>query len=314
MASRRTKTVERTIHFYRADAGAVQGVPRTLDLELALNAVSKLAFDDGSRRYWEQPTGDVIAVWTDESPTPRWDRFSLATVRRTGLPRAEHKGRLKAVPLASGAGLHEPIHIRTYPDNIFGIEFNFYGPRPSRLPQYLQYAAGDACPAFTLEPLLRRDVADQLTHQGDLRLLDLQIRSSYAATIERAQPRLGRALVAAAEASNAQVVGLTLRPEPHGRHSLARHVLDFAKSLAARADLQENATRFRIKGVNADTGQVDELDLLETRLVSKQQMVSIGGNSRAIRQDSAFAAIDVAYDELKAQLLTAPSVRVVSDG
>lgn len=299
--------VERSVHFYRADAGSKHGKPIALDLAPTLEAVSKLAFDATTTRYWDQPNGDAIAVWTEGAS---WSRFSLATVRRVGLPRSEHKGKLASVPLAAGAGLHEPIHIVAFPDNIFGVEFNFYGPRPSRLPIYLQHAAPGQAPVFVLEPLLRHNVAAQLKKQKELRLLDLQVRSSYAATLAESKSRLGRALRAAATASEAEVVGLVLRPEPRGRTPLSTDVLEFANSVASRDDLQENATKFTVKGVNVETGRVDTLDLLEDRLVSKRQMIGVGGNSRAIKADSAYGAIEDAYEDLRDELELAASIGI----
>lgn len=300
-------TVQRSIHFYRADAGASNGTPLPLDLSPALEAVSKLAFDDATGRYWDQPSGDAISVWTEST----WDRFTLATVRRTGLPRSEHRGLLSSVPLPTDGGLHEPIHIVAFPDNIFGIEFNFYGPRPSRLPHYLARTVPGQATPFTLERLLRHDVAAQLDTQQELRLFDLQVRSSYAKVLAKGKTSLGKALKAAASASDAEVVGVMLRPEPRRRSKLSDTVLGFARDIARRDDLRDNATRFTVKGVNAESGRVEELDLLEDQLVTTRQMVSIGGNSRAIKSDSAYEAIESAYEELKDDLASASSIGVV---
>lgn len=304
-------TVERSIYFYRADAGAdASGKPKPLDLMPALAKVEGLNFDDTSGRYWPQTTGDDVALWVDDDDR----RFALATIRRVGLPRAEARGKLSSVPLAADQGLHEPIHMVRFDDNIIGVEFNFYGPRPSRLPFYLKHAIGDSAPEFTLEALLNQNVAAELSKQQELRLVDLQVRASFAKTLGDADGKgLASVLSTAAEASNAQVVGLTLRPEPRGRKPLTKKVQDFVSSMAQRDGIHENATRFVVKGVGPD-GNVTELDLLEDRLVSRKKMLTTGKSSRAVKESSAYAAIEEAYAELKDELKLAAGISFAPEG
>lgn len=304
------REVERRIYFYRADAGAdTSGAPVPLDLSQVLQKVQETPFTAGSARYWDQRGGDAIGLWT--APSSSHDRFVLAAVRRSNLPQSELNGTLTALPLGAGAGLHEPIHIRVFPDNIFGIEFNFYGPRPSRLPLYLRHVVSSS-PDFTLEALLRQDTQDQLSHQRELRLLDLQVRPSYAAQIRQAHKGLGNALEEMGKASKAQIVGLTLRPEPHGRTSLGSKMLKGVKKLAKLNDLPENVLKFKAKGVNDLTGRVETINLLEDQLVSTRKVVTLGPKSRAVDPDAAFGAIDMAYDELRPQLLVAAGISVAS--
>ena len=84
------------------------------------------------------------------------------------------------------------------------MEFNFYGPRPSRLAPYLQRSVGrEGCPESTLEVLLRQDVAAVLLRKKAVRKLDLSVRRPYIDVIEGANASLGAALRAAETASRA---------------------------------------------------------------------------------------------------------------
>lgn len=305
------RTVERRIYFYRADSGAdVGGTPNPLDLSRVLQEVDQTPFDTDSRRYWDQRGGDAIGLWTSPSATTH-DRFVLAAVRRTNLPQSELNGVLADLPLGVGAGLHEPIHIRVFPDNIFGIEFNFYGPRPSRLPLYLRHVV-PAAPQFTLEALLRRDAQDQLEHQRELRLLDLHVRPAYAAQVGTASKKLGKAITELGQASRAEVVGVTLKPEPNGRTSLGPKLLRNVKRITRLPDLPENVLRFKAKGLSDVTGRVETINLLEDQLVSTRKIVTLGPNSRAVDAVAAYDAIEQSYDELKPQLLQAAGISVAS--
>ena len=304
---RKKPRLDRSIYFYRIDAGKAGGKPLPLDLAPYIESVGKLDFNDGSKRYWDQPSGDPIALWTDE--TGAADRFALATIRRSALPRREHKGKLSSLPLEPGAGLHEPIHVRLFDQNIVGVEFNFYGPRASRLPQYLTHALGQAAPSFSLDPLIRQDVVDQLDKQKDLRLVELQIRAAYASQLSKAKHgKLSPLLKEMAKVADSEVVGLVLRPEPYGHTFLGSGIVKSIKKIAEDPATRVNAVQFRTRGVNPVSGHIDELNLLDDKLVSQQSIVRLGRNSRAVDSASAYSAIGIAYEELEDELELAASV------
>jgi hypothetical protein len=302
------KTIDRSIYFFRVDAGKTsEGVPIAFDLGQHIEKVRDLAFDEVSRRYWPQPNGDAIGIWTDEDGFN--DRFALATVRRSALPRGEFQGKLSAIPLARGAGLHEPIHFRVFEDNLVGVEFNFYGPRPSKLPGYLAHALGVWDSPFTMEALLRQDALEQFEQQGGLRLVEMQVRASFAAELAQAEhATLGQVLHNSAEVTGAPVVGVILRPERYGKSFLSDKVVDSVMSAAKHVGMRPNTLKFKTSGLNKRTQKIDPIDLLEDKLVSHKSIIRVGGNSRAIKPSSAYNAIGEAYDELKDQLLLAAGV------
>lgn len=303
MASKaKPKTIERRIYFYRLDGGSSDdGAPVKVDLESALGEINTLPFSDDSKRYWAQRGGDAISLWTQEGET---DRFSLAAVRRANLPRSEINGNLADLQLSSNAGLHEPIHVRMFGDNILGVESNFYGPRISRLAPYLKHALGRNAPNFSPEALLRQDSADRLGHIEELRVVELYLRPSYISKVSQASKSLGDAFRAMDEVSRAAVIGLTLRPEPNQRAALGSKILKGLKKVASRSDVPDNVYRFKAKGVN-DAGRIDQIDLLEDHLVSKKTILTVGARSRAVLADSAYEAIGEAYEELRDELLVA---------
>lgn len=294
-------TITRKIHFFEV---IPQRPGEVVDVPSLVAQVDSLTWETTSPRYWDQPSGDTIGLWT-HGVDPRM--FSLANVRRSALPRAEQNGRLSDLALEAGAGLHEPIHMRVFDSGIIGVEYNFYGPRPSRLPFYFSHALSGA-PSFSLEPLLRRDVQRRLAQLDEIRLFELQVRFSYVDTIGRYNKKLGEALKSAGEAAGAQVVGVVARPERRGRSPLRAGWKEVTRRIAGLPDLRENALEFNVKGSNGVTGKVDTLNLLEDFLLSSQEVFKLGASSRAVDPDSAFAAIDAAYSELEAELLGARSL------
>lgn len=300
-------TADRKLYFYRANAGRTKaGEPKTVPASKLLKRLAKLPWED---TYWTLPDGNAVNAWVDSLGDTL--RMQLATVRRSGLPLLDDAGRRSPLAIATTAGLCEAVHIVFFPNNLVGVEFNFYGPRPSRLPSYLRRVLGDdRVPAFTLDPLLRRDVTAQLDRMRHLRVLDLTVRAAYAETIAQADQDLGAAFVAARNVGAPHIVHLELRPEPYRRDQwLGSKLLSGVRNLATRDDLRENTSRFIVRGLNVDE-RVEEIDLLKDHLVSSKKIVRLDHRSRALNDQAAYAAIEEAHAELKYDLELAASAAI----
>jgi hypothetical protein len=73
-------------------------------------------------------------------------------------------------------------------------------------------------------------------------------------------------------------------------------------------NLQLEANHFVVRGLDRDTDKVEELDLLSDDLVVKKKVVLQDSRFRSVETQSAFAAIEEAYSELKDDLLKAAGV------
>lgn len=300
-ATKPPASVGRNIHFFRADAGlAASGKPVALNIEPVLEQVNQLTFEEDERYVAQDDDGNVLSCSVDS--TLGRPRLQLATVRRTGLPLVEAAGARTALTLAANQGLFEGTHIVFFPNNVVGVEFNFFGPRPSRVPWYLSRATKGKSPTFTLDPLLRQDVVEQLNRLNQVRVLSLAIRPSYATTVAEADRDLASAFQAAERAGRSQLVHLRLGPEPHGRNWLAQRVLQTARQLAGRSDLRENAQEFTVKGLNGRTSSIEVVDVLRDQLIARKQIVKLEGRSRALDDEAAYRAIEEAYAELRQDL------------
>jgi hypothetical protein len=292
------------------DGGADDtGVPIAVDLHPALQKVHGLPFSDAATggRYVTSGDADQCA-WIDEVGEICKIRF--ANVRRNALPQAEAGGELTDLALAEEAGICEVSHLYFFPDGIVGIEFNFYGPRPSRLAPYLRRAVGRDCPEFKLEALLRQDVAELLQRKKAVRKLNLNVRRPYIAVIEEADASLGSALRAAEAASHADCVGIYLEPEPYQRRNLDDGMLGLLRRLAPRTDLRENARTLKATVIDEQTGRAEEVDLLRDELISQKKILRQHDRTRVLLSEDAYAKIEQAYTELRDDLTAAASVIV----
>lgn len=302
----RIPQVDRRIQFYKITSGqSAAGEPLSLDVGPLLQQINGLAFEEGAR-YVAGPDGTSLCCWPDRHATAPY-RFRLGVIRRGGLPRLENAGALSDLTIPQDAGLVELTHCAAFEHGIVGAVFNFYGPRPNRLASYLNARAHLPQPA-EMEALLRQDVQQRFDRLENLKLLDLKVRPAFVDTLEEANQDLGSAFAAARDAGGAEHVQIVLRSGRARRDHLAGRVTGFVSNLLHRDDLQDNAERFVVKGFDRDAQRVEELDLLNDKLVSKKSIVRQNARSRALNDTAAYEAIEEAFDELHDELLHAAGV------
>jgi len=300
------KTLERRIFFYRVDAGRTDaGKEVCYDCTASLGHVGGLTFDTEGN-YWRQANGDDICLVVDRKTCPQ--RIRLGNIRRSGFPQTENGGKVSPLKLAENAGLVEYTHIVVLGNNIIGAEFNFYGPRVSRLQSYLNLKAKDHGPRIRINQLIRGDIAEQLKRLKDVRMLDLKIEKSQIEAINQADKHLGAAFNAAATLSDAQEIELVLKPKPRSDKALSPGLLSFVQKFGASKSVRDQAERFYTKGLDPQTNAVEFIDVLSDQLIAKKAIRCLDDRTRALDPESAFAAIEQAYSELKPQLLSAAMV------
>jgi hypothetical protein len=299
-------TALRRIHFYRANAGLdAAGRPKPFNPAQALRHIDTLPFT-AAGRYHEIEAGQAVCCWPG-SGTGR-ERLILGTIRRSGLPQVEHSGRLLPLTIPATQGLAEAIHVVFFPHGIVGSEFNFYGPRISRLGHYLEHKANGLVPAVVFEPLLRRDVLEQLRQLRDLRVVRLRIRASFADTVRAADRSLGDAFAAAAAAGQPEEVELMLKMDGRSGRSLADRLVAPIRRLAGDDRLRMEASHFSVRGLAAETHRVEEIDILRDHFIASKQIVRVNARSRALDHSAAYEAIIEAHRELRDQLEEAATI------
>jgi hypothetical protein len=302
-------TLERAIHFYRVDIdGERNGQFAPFDPSPALAAIRGMPYADGAdSRYLPDDDGNAICAWPEMNGAVPALRFGQ--IRRMGLPQLEQAGAVSDLNIAADSGLVEMIHVMFFPGNIVGADFNFYGPRLSRLGIYLHSKSNKMVPLSSFHPLLRRDVTEQLNHLTEIRFFNLRIIKSYIDFVHQADQSLGDAFIANAQVldGHAEEFEIILRPSKTGRYSALKRLIGPIRTLVCGSDLRDSAKCFQVSGKHNETGKVEKIDLLRDHLIARKQILRLGERSRAVNPDSAFDVITKAYDELKEDLHQAAS-------
>jgi hypothetical protein len=302
------KTVVRKIYFFRIDAVDEKGSSIAFDPTRVLEHIKSLPWTT-RERYLEDNEGRVTCCWVDEIGPPH--KLRIGDIRTSDLPQVEDTGELSPLGIPDDSGLAEQVHVIFFKDGIVGAEFNFFGPRISRLSNYLPQKAESVCPKMIyFRPLLRQDILDQLDRFKDIRLFNLKINSSYTSIIKKANEDLGSAFEAAAKIGGNQELEIILKPTRRTKGKLSKNLLTVAKQLFSRQDLRNGASRFIVTGYDGSTGRTEQLDLLNDKLIAKKEIVLLlEGRTWALDSNSAYAAIQASYDELYEQIKDAAGIK-----
>ena len=295
-------TVERKIYFFRWRVYVDNDGDPPFDPRKAAELIGQLGFLDRSR-YLELEDGNDLCVWP---VTPV--RLRMGVVRRSGLPRLEESGNISPLPIAENQGLLEEIHVVFFPNNIVGAEFNFYGPRVSRLATYLREKFPNELPPVGFEMLLRQDVQEQLDHMREVRLVQLRMHSSHVNLAQQADQSLFQALDAAREASQATSVELVLKPQRYSRQNLGQRALNWVKLLASTDGIREAAEVFKVKALDDRTQKYELFDLLRDQLVMSRYVERLPGRDRGVDSNAMFSAVEEAHENLRESLERAAGV------
>jgi hypothetical protein len=304
-----SKPLQRKVYFYRlrTEPDEQTGVPKPFNPLDACQAISDLPFGgpDGGR-YLLSSDGNALCAWPTSSNG--LSALRLGVVRRADLPRIEHGGQVMPLNIGPQQGLLEETHLLFLPDGVVGAEFNFYGPRASRLGTYL-IAKCPSLPKVSFDLLVHHDMLEQVNRMVDVRQIHFSVRADYADLLGHASEDLPAAFSTSKAFLAPPVVAITWKVERHSRRGLGQRALDFLRRLVGEEQrVREGAEAFTARGLNKMTGKVESFDLLQDRLVSTQQVVRSDDRHRGVDHDSMFAAILAAYNALEGPIRRAAAV------
>jgi hypothetical protein len=238
--------ITRKIYFYKIYSGKnATGKTERYDIKCVLETIEKLDFNTPAR-YLKDEDGVDICCWIDSLSSPQKVRF--CKIKRDDLPQIEHRGNLSPLSIPKESGLAECVHVMFFPENIVGVEYNYYGPRVPRINEYLYVKSKDVCPQIPIfEQLLQPDVMQKLDNMQTVRRFRLKVRESLFSSTEQANEYLGKAFQAARELGDAKEIELILSVGK-GKGTLGTRVRDIAKRLLMFRDTSTDLISGEIKG------------------------------------------------------------------
>ena len=161
---------------------------------------------------------------------------------------------------------------------------------------------------MTFDPLLHRDVEEKLRRFKEIRLFRLKIRPSYIQVLKEASADLTASLEAAHTVGEGEDVELIMRAARSRKCFLSRTLLRVTRVLSQRDEIQSEALKFEVAGINEVTGRVEHLDILQDQLIVRKQIVRQTDRGRTLDAGAAYQAIEEAYAEVEAEVAEAAGV------
>ncbi|HEY7289994.1 MAG TPA: hypothetical protein VH583_09180 [Vicinamibacterales bacterium] len=288
--------IERKIYFYRSNCGfAPGGEPIPFPVTAVADAIDALDFATGER-YLASYADVRTCCWVARAGANA--RLRFANIRHGGLPEVDQAGVLTPLDIPDNANLAESVYIRFFPNQIVGAVYNFYGPRLPQLAYYLRVKVGDVLPprGVQFDPLLRSDVLQRLQTMDRLTLFELRIHRSYLESLKAIDETLGRAFEASFEAGDGIQAEISLRASRATDDTLFRRLRRIARRISRGSN--DSVLKLVVRGGPNGSRKTDLVDLLSDELLVTREIEVVQERHRALNPESAFAAIDDAYDEL----------------
>ncbi|ADD02673.1 hypothetical protein TthWC1_1683 [Thermoanaerobacter thermohydrosulfuricus WC1] len=280
-------------------------------VEKVFNHINSLVYRenifDSSSRYYQVQDGNVLFVTIDSEYSKKTHIYGKAIIsRKTLLPELERNGKLQPLTkiIPPNSGLAETSHFIYFPEkNILGFEMNYYGPRPSQLAVYLQNKANDIIKSVILRPILNLDVEEKLEKLKEIALLSIEVRRNGVFVLQQLDENLYKAFEAAASFSEAETVEIVLRKKRYVKKGfIIDQIEQFKKRIINILSNQSNREQFlKFKGSAyfEDSGQyLKTFDFLEDKMIGTKKVLLIDEKSKKVDSNSAYSAIEEAYNEL----------------
>ena len=150
--------------------------------------------------------------------------------------------------LDTDTGLLESIHVVFFSNNIVGSEYNYFGPRVSRLGSFLHEKSKKALPRASFRPLLRGEAAQHLDLLTDLRVLELSILPSHVDIVRQSQESLADALAANGRVlENPKVLQVILKPQQVASQGFLSNMVNDLREMVSNSSIREGSDRFQIR-------------------------------------------------------------------
>jgi hypothetical protein len=230
------------------------------------------------------------------------DRLVMATIKRKDFPLTERKtGERGTLELLADEGLAEIAHVRFLPNNIIGIDYNHFGPRPSRLKYFLQDKAPEKYRKLDISAIVDVDTMALLANLNEFKKLNVRLTGHTMNVLPDNAEHYMQSLQGLFGIIGGDVLEFSVGTTKRDERLDAEQARKFALYLFQNRGNLGPHSKVLVQGYAAN-GKPIELDLLRDKIVSEQRVLRMHGRSRTVDSRDAFRAIGDAYNQVLARI------------
>lgn len=304
------RTINRRVYFYKVQFLRSDTTTNTMiEVDNPTNVfthISQLPPDYlvTPNRYLDLHDGNELLMQIDDICNSVKGQFAIK--RKTKLPSVEVAGKYRPLQLDAQEGLAEIAHFIFYPDTgIMGAEFNYFGPRITRMDDYLKEKVSHIVDMVRFTPKLANDVRDTLKKVGRMTLFRMAVYADQIDFLMNYDGDLYKGFQDLRELnSGAQELEIILKLHSRKKSdgllkSLLKWVPDFLGNITNRQSL----AKLQVHAYDERINRTVPIDLLADKMVAECKVVTLDENSRAVKSENMYEAIESAYDGLREGLV-----------
>ena len=226
----------------------------------------------------------------------------LHRIRHSDLPLVEQAGELSELDLTDDQNLAEATHFRFFPRNVVGQLFNNDGPGIQRLGQFLR---GKFDKDISFAPVLRQDVAKTLARLQEISSVEMAIPVSSIASLESATADdTINSLTEMAKKSLSKTVYVKVTIWGSQEPGAPAKWMKLLKKITS-TEMFSGFSKLKVRAYDTEAHARQTIDLIAEQLTLTEDVELQSETARAVKNESAAAALNDAYKSLETEIRTA---------
>ena len=288
-------TVERTIFFGVIDWRFKN---KSVDVLDVFDQINKLPLADGSR-YYQTSDGQRYEILLDKFSPKSAEIFGcIGDSRITDLPFLEKQGAISPLRIGKGEGIFDAMHFMIRRNKkgtwIITYEFNFHAPRVTAINIYVRNKIASHVDYVAIEPITGEPVDRVLSRIRHIKKIRMGIHSG--ADMSRLSVGLANALKALKHEQDGTFIDIEFSVRRSRDRTLSGNIIQNIPSFFRTIDPQIGMEHFVISGIRNDTGQPDEVNLMNIVLKEKTHIEKMDKDYRFVDPRRMYAALVDAYN------------------
>jgi hypothetical protein len=214
------------------------------------------------------------------------------------LPYLENQGTVSPLKIANGEGIFDAMHFLIRKNKkgkwIIVYEFNFYAPRVTAINLYIRNKLNADVDYVAIAPITGESVNAILKKFKNVKKIKMGIYSG--ADVSGLSVGLADALKSLQAEQNGTFIEITCSVQRSRNRVLTGNIINNIAPFFKTANPQLSMEHFFVSGIRNDTGEKDEINLMDIILKVKKTVEKMDNDHRFVDSEKMYTALADAYN------------------